>query len=98
MFKNIDLNKLSHNELNLLLKLVELYVSNNNPEVISVFDRAELKDYQNEILEAQCFSDPTYSSLFVDKEVGDRQAQLDKEEGFDNIDWVEQEDGSIEYV
>ena len=29
---------------------------------------------------------------------GDRQAQLDKEEGFDNIDWVEQEDGSIEYV
>ena len=32
------------------------------------------------------------------EEVGDRQAQLDKEEGFDNIDWVEQEDGSIEYV
>ena len=32
------------------------------------------------------------------KEPGDRQAQLDKEEGFDNIDWVEQEDGSIEYV
>jgi hypothetical protein len=67
MFKNVDLNKLSHNELNLLLKLVELYVSNNNPEVISLFDKAELQDYQNKILEAQCFSDPTYSSLFVNK-------------------------------
>ena len=87
MFKNIDLNKLSHDELNLLLKLVDLYVSNNNPEIISEFDKAELQDYQNKILEAQCFSEP-----------GDRQAQLDKEEGFDNIDWVEQEAGSIEYV
>ena len=67
MFKNIDLNKLSHDELNLLLKLVELYVSNNNPEVISLFDKAELQDYQNKILEAQCFSDTTYSSLFVNK-------------------------------
>ena len=67
MFKNIDLNKLSHDELDLLLKLVELYVSNNNPEVISEFDKAELQDYQNKILEAQCFSDTTYSSLFVNK-------------------------------
>ena len=67
MFKNINLDKLSHDELNLLLKLVELYVSNNNPEVISEFDKAELQDYQNKILEAQCFSDTTYSSLFVNK-------------------------------
>ena len=35
---------------------------------------------------------------WVVQESGDRQAQLDKEEGFDNIDWVEQEDGSIEYL
>tara|TARA_Y100000356_G_C11025340_1_gene165627 strand:+ start:154 stop:465 length:312 start_codon:yes stop_codon:yes gene_type:complete len=49
---------------------------------------------------------PKYSNAFTvsnvdlveQQEQGDRQAQLDKEEGFDNIDWVEQEDGSIEYV
>jgi len=49
---------------------------------------------------------PKYSNAFTvsnvdlveQQEQGDRQAQLDKEEGFDNIDWVEQEDGSIEYI
>ena len=49
---------------------------------------------------------PKYSNAFTvsnvdlveQQESGDRQAQLDKEEGFDNIDWVEQEDGSIEHL
>ena len=52
MFKNIDLNKLTHRELNLLLKLVDLYVSEHNFEVISQFDIAMLRDYQNEIMDA----------------------------------------------
>ena len=52
MFKNIDLNKLTHEELHLLLKLVDLYVSEHNFEVISEFDIAMLRDYQNEIMDA----------------------------------------------
>ena len=75
MLKNINLNKLTSEELQLLLKMVELYVSNNNPEVISLFDKAELQDYMNLILEAQCFSDTSYSSLFVDKDDIERDTQ-----------------------
>ena len=53
MFKNINLERLTYDELQLLGSMVELYVSNNNPEVISEFDKAELKDYENKIWETQ---------------------------------------------
>ena len=53
MFKNIDLEKLTYDELQLLGSMVNLYVSNNNPKVISEFDKAELQDYENKIWEAQ---------------------------------------------
>ena len=56
MFKNIDLEKLTYNELQLFGSMVELYVSNNNPEVISEFDKAELQDYENKIWEAQAIN------------------------------------------
>ena len=49
MFKNIDLEKLTYDELQLLGSMVNLYVSNNNPKVISEFDKAELQDYENKI-------------------------------------------------
>lgn len=52
MFKNINLNKLTYEELHLLLKLVDLYVSEHNFEVISEFDIAMLRDYQREIMDA----------------------------------------------
>jgi len=51
MFKNLDLTKLTYEELHLLLKMVDLYVSEHNFEVISSFEEAELKDYQNLILD-----------------------------------------------
>tara|TARA_Y100000114_G_C11536032_1_gene220328 strand:- start:3 stop:251 length:249 start_codon:yes stop_codon:yes gene_type:complete len=47
MFKNLDLTKLTYEELHLLLKMVDLYVSEHNFEVISSFEEAELKDYEN---------------------------------------------------
>lgn len=51
-FKNIDLEKLSYDELQLLLEMVDLYVSEYNFEVISEFKKAELQDYENKICEA----------------------------------------------
>ena len=56
MFKNIDLEKLTYDELQLLGNIINLYVSNNNPEVISEFDKAELQDYENKIWEAQAIN------------------------------------------
>tara|TARA_X000001388_G_scaffold65908_1_gene52514 strand:- start:46 stop:219 length:174 start_codon:yes stop_codon:yes gene_type:complete len=53
MFKNINLEKLTYDELQLFGSMIELYVSNNNPEVISEFDKAELQDYENKIWETQ---------------------------------------------
>ena len=51
VFKNLDLTKLTYEELHLLLKMVDLYVSEHNFEVISAFDQAELKDYEGIILD-----------------------------------------------
>jgi hypothetical protein len=51
IFKNLDLTKLPYEELHLLLKIVDLYVSEHNFEVISSFEEAELKDYENIILD-----------------------------------------------
>ena len=56
MFKNIDLEKLTYDELQLLLEMVDLYVSEYNFEVISEFKKAELQDYENKICEAQATS------------------------------------------
>ena len=45
MFKNINLNKLSLNELHLLLRCTDLYASEFNNEVISEKLKSQLNEY-----------------------------------------------------
>jgi len=49
MFKNINLKKLTQSELDLLLRLVDLYASEFNNEVISDELKEQLNKYGDEI-------------------------------------------------
>tara|TARA_B100000424_G_C22689294_1_gene376864 strand:- start:50 stop:253 length:204 start_codon:yes stop_codon:yes gene_type:complete len=49
MFKNINLKKLTQSELDLLLRLVDLYASEFNNEVISDELKEKLNQYGDEI-------------------------------------------------
>ena len=86
MFKNIDLEKLTSDELQLFGSMVELYVSNNNPEVISEFDKAELKDYENKIWEAQAINN--YADE-LEKEYNKQEKELAKMYALNDIERAE---------
>lgn len=49
MFKNINLKKLTRSELDLLLRLVDLYASEFNNEVISDELKEKLNQYGDEV-------------------------------------------------
>ena len=49
MFKNINLKRLTQSELDLLLRLVDLYASEFNNEVISDELKEQLNKYGDEI-------------------------------------------------